>query len=460
MMRRTFFQSSRHEVGGSLPGGGGETFSWCRMTASWFSSIPEQLSVCRDDIHIQEQHRDESVSLFSRESFRANDVTMTELPFGMMNSLTWSNRQDYVQRSLLDAYRKEHGGLGFGKFFSDHMMSIDHKDDGWSRPRITSLRSIVLHPASQVLHYGMSCFEGMKVYRNAHDPSVLQFFRPALNMERFLRSAGRLHLPSFCPRELLECIRMLVRMDQGWVPKERGQSLYIRPVLYSSSNILGVSSPQESFLNIIMSPSGNYFGKDMNAPIRMYVEEQHVRAWPGGAGDAKISGNYAPTIYPQASAKKRFGADQVVFTSMREVSYFEECGAMNIFFILRHNDEKIEVVTPPLHGTILPGVTRQSILEIVQEWKKHKDGDIFATERAVSVNEVRKAATDGSLLEMFACGTASVVQPIGSLVREGGEEIIPIRPCGTITTQIYDALVDIQHGIHDNPIFDSWSVQV
>ena len=173
-----------------------------------------------------------------------------------------------------------------------------------------------------------------------------------------------------------------------------------------------------------------------------------------------MSGNYAPTIYPQAVAKKRFGADQVVFTTS-DGSMFEECGAMNIFFVFRHADSRVEVATPPLLGTILPGVTRQSILEIVREWSRHEDG-IFVSERSVGVDEVRRAARSGMLMDMFACGTASVVQPIGCLVRKDGEEIVPEQLSGAMTSRIYNALVDIQHGMYSSSrssdVFDSWTV--
>lgn len=448
-----------HIVGG---GRGMERLSRASVVASslgslshksaWLSSLPDRLLNHGD-------HSDDPVQEKGQNTFRAADMEMNGLVHG---SQEWRDRQAYVQGSLLNAFREKHGGFGFGTLFSDHMMTVEYRGQGlWSRPRITPLEPVVLHPASQVLHYGMSCFEGMKVYRNARDPSMIQFFRPMLNMERLLRSAQRLNLPPFCPHELLECIRMLVRMDEGWVPKERGQSLYIRPVLYSSSDMLGVTSPQKALLHVIMSPSGQYFEKDVTSPIRMYIEEEYRRAWPGGAGDSKVSGNYAPTIHPQALAKTQFGADQVVFTSTRHnVSYFEECGAMNIFFVFRHDDGRVEVATPSLsHGTILPGVTRQSIVEIVQEWSRQGD-DIFASERNISVDEVQRASDSQCLLEMFACGTASVVQPIGSLIRGQGEEILPFSNGNArITSRIYDALVDIHHGIQDSQ-HSSWTVPV
>lgn len=377
-----------------------------------------------------------------------------DLRFGYPGSDTWKARQQIVQSTLLDEYRRQNdGGLGFGRVFSDHMMVIHHvQGDGWGRPQITSMNSIPMHPASQVLHYGMSCFEGMKAYRNSEEPNRVQLFRPELNMQRLLSSANRLHLPPFCPDELLECIKQLVRIDQGWVPNKRGESLYIRPVLFSSSPMLGVSSPQETTLSIIMSPSGNYFAENGTlAPIRMYIEEEYKRAWPGGAGNAKVSGNYAPTIYPQARAREQHGAHQVVFTSSDESgTYFEECGAMNIFFVFQHPTH-VEIATPPLRGTILPGVTRASIIDMVKGWSHHDNLDVLVEERQISVDEVVDASSKGLLSEVFTCGTASIVQPVGTLIRNGPVTITPSsHTTMPITKRIYNALVDIHHGFHDS----------
>ena len=378
----------------------------------------------------------------------------SDLAYGYPGSDDWKVRQHIVQSTLLDEYRRQNeGGLGFGRVFSDHMMVIRHdQGDGWGRPQITSMNSIPMHPASQVLHYGMSCFEGMKAYRNLEVPNRVQLFRPELNMQRLLSSATRLHLPPFCPDELLECIKQLVRMDKGWVPNNRGESLYIRPVLFSSSPMLGVSSPQETTLNIIMSPSGNYFAENGTlVPIRMYIEEEYRRAWPGGAGNAKVSGNYAPTIYPQAKAREQHGAHQVVFTSTDgSGTYFEECGAMNIFFVFQHRTH-IEIATPPLRGTILPGVTRASIIEMVQGWSHHENLELVVEERQISVDEVVHASSKGILSEVFTCGTASIVQPVGTLIRNGPITITPSsHTTMPITKRIYNALVDIHHGSHES----------
>ena len=268
---------------------------------------------------------------------------------------------------------KNNGSLGFGVFYSDHMLTVAYDGSrGWSRPVIGALEAIRMHPAAQVLHYGMSCFEGMKVYRDLSEkldenPPRLLFFRPELNLARFVNSARRLHLPSsFCTSELLDLLRILVHRDAAWVPGRRGEALYLRPVLYSATEMLGVSPPDAAPLTVILSPSGDYFGKSSAAAsnsnsaqrtqsIRLFVEEAYTRAWVGGAGDAKVGGNYAPTIYPQWLAKQRYGVDQVVYTRRNGANKeIEECGAMNIFFVFDGEDGRRELVTPSLgHGTIL-----------------------------------------------------------------------------------------------------------
>ena len=345
----------------------------------------------------------------------------------------------------------------FGEMFTDHMLVVQHEvGQGWDRPVVQAVRPINIHPGCQAIHYGMSCFEGMKAYRGV-DGSV-RLFRPALNMMRLLRSARRLDLPGFSPDELLACIEKLIIVDKSWIPKRLGHSLYIRPVLYSSSPMLGVASPTQATLNVLLSPSGSYFAS--SEPIKMFIDEKHTRAWPGGAGDCKVSGNYAPSIYPQAVAAKQHGAHQVLFTfnpkrhmqekeSIDEVE-FEECGAMNIFFVLDY-EGGIELVTPQLRGTILPGITRASIVDIVGEW-----GDIQVSQRRISLGEVLRASRSGKLKEIFACGTASVVQPVGCLVRHNGEEFKPEHSFGPLTGKIYKHLVRIQHGVIHHP----WSHKI
>ena len=351
----------------------------------------------------------------------------------------------------------------FGEYFTDHMLLVTHSvGAGWSAPRIQPLEAVPMHPGSQVLHYGMSCFEGMKAYKGPD--GRVRLFRPERNVERLLRSAKRLNLPAFCSEELLECIKSLVRTDAQWVPDSIGKSLYIRPVLYSSSNILGVSSPIESTLSVVLSPTGSYFSSGTLHPVDMFVDEVHTRAWPGGAGDVKIGGNYAPTIFPQALASKHYGSHQVVYTfnpqrhlesekNTDALTEFEECGAMNIFFVFDKGQGVCELATPGLlRGTILPGVTRASILELA----KASIGSLCVSERSITVQEVDEAHQQGRLLEIFACGTASLVQPIGSLTRNTGSKWIPKYSVGPYTRDMYTQLVRIQHGLVNHP----WSTVI
>lgn len=374
----------------------------------------------------------------------------------------WAHDLEYCLKPQIERGKGKPANLRFGEHFSDHMLMIKHsRHDGWDAPHILPLGPLQMHPGSQVLHYGLSCFEGLKAYKGPDGQARL--FRPEMNMQRLLRSAQRLHLPSFCPNELLECIKALVKVDKEWIPTELGTSLYIRPVLFSSSNFLGVSSARESIMSVILSPTGAYFTSE-NQSIKMFIEEDHTRAWPGGAGDSKVSGNYAPTIYPQSQAAETYGAHQVVYTfdaqrncsegdhgSMRGPSksledvHFEECGAMNIFFVFDRGNH-IEIVTPELsNGTILPGVTRASIIELIQDWD-----NIKVRQRRVTLREVQEACTEGKLMEIFACGTASLVQPIECLIRKGGEVWKPQTSAGPLTKRIYDELIAIQHGMHHN----------
>eukprot|EP00890_Picochlorum_soloecismus_P002731 jgi/Picsp_1/3459/NSC_06297-R1_branched chain aminotransferase cytosolic len=377
----------------------------------------------------------------------------------------WSSDLTY---NLLDRNRKEKGidlpeNPKFGEYFTDHMLMVTHSvGAGWSAPRIQPLEAVPMHPGSQVLHYGMSCFEGMKAYKGPD--GRVRLFRPERNVERLLRSAQRLNLPAFRPGELLECIKSLVRTDAQWVPDSIGKSLYIRPVLYSSSSILGVSSPIESTLSVVLSPTGLYFSSATLQPVDMFVDEAHTRAWPGGAGDVKIGGNYAPTIFPQALASRKFGSHQVVYTfnpqrhlgrksiNADALTEFEECGAMNIFFVFDKGRGVRELATPGLRGTILPGVTRASIIELAGT----NADSMRVSERSITVQEVDAAHRQGRLLEIFACGTASLVQPIGSLTRDSGDRWIPKNPVGPCTRDMYTQLVRIQHGLVDHP----WSTVI
>jgi branched-chain amino acid aminotransferase len=260
----------------------------------------------------------------------------------------------------------------------------------------------------------MCCFEGMKAYQGAD--GRMRLFRPELNMARLRRSGRRLQLADFEPQELLGCLKQLLLVDRSWLPAREGYSIYIRPFMFSSAHALGVAKPTRSTISILLSPVGPYFPTGLK-PISLFVDEHHRRAWPGGVGDYKVGGNYAPTIQPQVAAGQAHGVPQVLYTFKESHEHpdhaeFEECGSMNMFFYLQQPDGRRELVTPALSGTILPGITRDSILALAAQW-----GECEVAERPVTIAEVRAAAHEGRLLEMFGSGTACIVQPVGSLVR-------------------------------------------
>ena len=364
------------------------------------------------------------------------------------------------QQPTLPSTKKD---VKFGTVFTDHMLVAEHiEGEGWTPPLIRPFGYLQLHPAAQVLHYGMTCFEGMKVYKGINDGRP-RLFRPDMNMARLSRSSRRLHLAPWDPQELLECIKALIKVDEKWLPTQKGHSLYIRPFLFSSAHVLGVAKATRTTMSVVLSPVGPYFPSGMQ-PISLFVEERATRAWPGGVGEFKVGGNYAPTIQPQVAAAASHGAHQVVYTFNNSVlsdpddAVFEECGAMNIFFLLEKKGAKgqFELITPGLEqGTILPGVTRDSILALARQW-----GEFEVSERPLTVREVRSAAADGRLREIFGSGTACIVQPVASLVRSTGEVWTPVvtdpEAPGALAPRLQEALMEIQYGHVDHP----WSVPI
>ncbi|KAL2641242.1 hypothetical protein R1flu_008829 [Riccia fluitans] len=362
--------------------------------------------------------------------------------------------------------------LRFGAEYTDHMMQIRWKEGlGWSNPRIEPFGPIPIHPCAQVLHYGMECFEGMKAFKGKD--GRIRLFRPDLNMERLHGSATRLGFPSFDKEALLDCIKALVLVERDWVPDKDGFSLYIRPTIISTHPHLGVGPPREAMIFCVLSPVGPYYPTGLK-PVRLFVDRKHVRAFPGGIGDAKVGGNYAPTILPQLKAAQR-GCSQVLYVldDGRDGGAIGESGAMNVFFLFKKDDDSLELVTPPLDGVILPGVTRDTVLALTRSF-----GNIKVSERRLSWNEVEEAGLQGSILEIFGTGTACMIQPIIGLVKEDNTEITlsfdhdaasywlskpqgsstnanadgsePFNLCGRLTRTI----LDIQYG-HSS---SSWSV--
>lgn len=350
--------------------------------------------------------------------------------------------------------------LRFGTTFSDHMFSIEHlRGQGWSTPRIHPLEFLRLHPAAQVLHYGMCCFEGMKAY--AGSDGRIRMFRPMENMRRLSRSSSRLALAAPPPEEMLRCIQELLRVDDAWVPRRDGFSIYIRPFVYSSSDALGVSRPDKTAVNVVLSPVGPYFPSGMR-PVSLFVDEVNRRAWPGGVGDAKVGGNYAPTIAPQVEALRKYGTAQVAYTFNMpgrdaEEAQLEEVGAMNLMILIqpREPGSRPQLCTPPLGGTILPGITRDSVLALARGWQE----DVEVQERAITLRELSEACAEKRLLEVFGCGTACVIQPVQEMVRASGEKYVPLTDAskpGSLSGKLYKTLLDIQYGRLES----EWSVPI
>ena len=324
---------------------------------------------------------------------------------------------------------------GFGTNFTDHMYTAEWTPDaGWHNARITAYGPLTLDPATAVLHYAQEIFEGLKAYRHA-DGSVWTF-RPEMNGERLQRSARRLALPELEVEDFLASVDALVRVDERWVPEAAGEkSLYLRPFMFASESFLGVRPAKHVTFMVIASPAGSYFAQGVK-PVSILVSEHYTRAAVGGMGAAKTGGNYASSLAPQQEAIDR-GFDQVVFLDAIERRYVEELGGMNLYFV--HDDGTI--VTPELTGTILEGVTRGSIMELTSKLGHQVE------ERRFTIDEWREGVTSGRITEVFACGTAAVVTPIGRLAWSGGEVDSSVDgDAGPVTKAVRQALVDLQYG--------------
>ena len=366
--------------------------------------------------------------------------------------------------------------LVFGTTLSDHMLMIEwDKLNQWSSPRIVPYQDLKLSPAASALHYGLQAFEGLKAYRslashgddtkkepedgqtdddnNNNNNDNLLMFRPDMNMKRLQASMERLHLPGsdFDHSELLKCIYQLVKLDQKWIPRGEGYSLYIRPAVIGTHRFLGVAPPDSILLFVITSPVGPYYASGFR-PIKLTTDSPYVRAWPGGTGAAKVGGNYAPTMKAQYDASQQ-GYSQILWL-YGDDDEITEVGAMNVFFFLLNKDtNRPELVTPPLtRGDILPGVTRDSILHLAKSW-----GEFDVSERSITMHEVAEAADDNRLLEVFGAGTAAVVSPVSAIQYHGRD--IPVPTSGTTLTQrIWDEITGIQYGKRPGP--DGWSVKL
>lgn len=322
---------------------------------------------------------------------------------------------------------------GFGKIFTDHMVTIRWQAErGWHDAQVRGREPFQLDPACAVLHYAQEIFEGMKAYKMATGDVAL--FRPEENARRFARSAERMAMPPVPEHIFLEAVRALVDIDRGWIPDGEG-SLYLRPFMFASEAFLGVRPAAEYIFCVIACPVGPYF-KGGAKPLTLWVSQDYSRAAPGGTGDAKCGGNYAASLLAQTDAVRN-GCDQVIFLDALEHRWVEELGGMNLFFVMDDGS----IVTPPLSGTILPGITRDSIITLA------RDRGIAVDERRYSLTQWREDAESGRLVEAFACGTAAVVAGIGEVRSRDGAFKVGSGDIGLLTAALLDELIALQRGM-------------
>jgi len=330
--------------------------------------------------------------------------------------------------------------ISFGKYFTDHMLEADFEKGEWKNAEIKPYQPLLLSPSLVALHYGQSIFEGIKAYKNQEGDAFI--FRPHDNFRRFNISAERMMMPSLPEELFLEGMRQLVRIDRAWIPQKHDYSLYIRPLMFASDELIGVKPSDKYKFLIMLSPTGPYY----SAPMRIYVEEHYIRAAEGGTGYAKSAGNYGAAMYPTARAKAA-GYDQVLWMDAHEHKYLEECGTMNVFVIIGN-----KALTPDLsRGTILDGVTRQSVITLLH------DMGVPVEERRISIDEVLKAYHDGEHLEVFGTGTAATISPIKELRYKDTEMHFNIDKW-KIAPGIKKAITEIREGRAEDKYGWMWKV--
>ena len=352
-----------------------------------------------------------------------------------------------IERTAAPKVKPHPDTLKFGKVFTDHMFIMQYETGkGWFDGRIVPYGNISLDPAAAVFHYGQEMFEGMKAYRTPD--GRIQLFRPYRNADRVRASNARMCMPDIEPDLFVGAVKALVGIDRDWIPEKPGTSLYIRPFIIADDAFLGVHPANHYLFIVICSPVGPYYDSPDGglAPTSIYVEDEYVRAAVGGVGYAKVGGNYAASLKAQARAIS-LGCAQVLWLDAVEHSYVEEIGTSNAFFMIGD-----EVITAPLLGTILPGVTRASVIELLNKW------GVKISERRLRIGDVIKAAEDGSLVEIFASGTAAVISPVGKLVFKDGTLTVGDGGVGALANRLYDTLYGIQTGSVADEM--GWIVQV
>ena len=349
-----------------------------------------------------------------------------------------------IEKTTCPKAKPDWSHLGFGHIFTDHMFIMNYTEgQGWHDARVVPYQNFSLDPASMVFHYGQEMFEGLKAYRRAD--GHIQLFRPQKNIERMNHTNDRLCIPRVDPDDVLNAIKTLVEVDKDWVPSAEGTSLYIRPFIFATDAHLGVHVSKTYIFAIILSPSGSYYAAGIN-PVKIYIEDEYVRAVKGGTGFAKCGGNYAASLIGQKKAEE-LGYAQVLWLDGYTRKYIDEVGTMNVFFVIDN-----EVITPSLEGSILPGVTRDTTINLLKHW------GYKVSERKLSIDEVTAAYDAGKLNEAFGTGTAAVISPIGELNYEG--KLMPINggEIGPISHRIFDTVTGIQYGKVEDPF--GWSVKI
>ncbi|GAB4526911.1 MAG: branched-chain amino acid aminotransferase [Anaerolineae bacterium] len=340
--------------------------------------------------------------------------------------------------------RPKDSELGFGRYFSDHMFLMDYtRERGWHDPRIEPYQPLRLDPAAMVLHYSQEVFEGLKAYHLPDDGIAL--FRPDKNIERMNASARRMVMPEVDPDLFFQAMRELILLDRDWIPRSEGTSLYIRPTMIANEPALGVRPSNQYLFYIITGPVGAYYPEGFK-PTRIYVTDEYVRAAKGGSGAAKTSGNYGNTLLAARQAAAQ-GYTQVLWLDARERKYVEEVGTSNIFFLVGD-----ELVTPPLEGTILPGITRDSVIQLARSW------GLNVSERPITIDEVIEGCRSGTLKEMFATGTAAVISPVGEIGYRGDVFRVADGGTGELSQTLYEELTSIQYGRRADPF--GWHVRI
>lgn len=320
--------------------------------------------------------------------------------------------------------------LGFGKYFTDHMLVMDYEDGAWKEPEIVPYAPFEMAPASNVLHYAQGIFEGAKAYKNKE--GKITVFRIDDNFKRMNRSAERMCMPTFDGEKVKKALFELIKLEADWIPTEPGTALYIRPTMIANEEVLGVHASHKYRFFIILSPVGSYYANGMK-PTKILVEEHYVRAPLGGTGEAKCMGNYAASLYAGEKANK-LGYDQALWLDSNEHKYVEEVGSMNMFFVIGD-----EVVTPALVGSILPGITRNSCIQVLKKY------GYKISERRISMDEIVEAYNNGQLKESFGSGTAAVISPVGVIGYKGVDMVINNAEMGPITEFLYDKITGIQN---------------